>query len=81
MGQVLFDAEASPFIREGFFKEGMSVFFKCCAGGIDNFRRGVGKTKKELLPRLADGDMMFCLALIEPGLWYDLDNISTHQCS
>jgi len=58
----------------------------CCSGpffssvvlaGLTICEAGSEKQKKELLPALANGDMIFSLALTEPGNWYSHEIINT----
>lgn len=47
-------------------------------GGIGIQRHGNEKQKQEYLPKIADGDMKFCMALTEPEAGTNTLNISTH---
>ena len=52
-------------------------FSSVVLGGLTILNTGSEKQKKELLTRLAEGDMILSLALTEPGTWYSQDGIST----
>jgi acyl-CoA dehydrogenase len=47
-------------------------------GGIGIQRHGNEQQKEEYLPKIADGDMKFCMALTEPEAGTNTLNISTH---
>jgi acyl-CoA dehydrogenase len=47
-------------------------------GGIGIQRHGNEEQKQEYLPKIADGDMKFCMALTEPEAGTNTLNISTH---
>ena len=44
-------------------------------GGLTLLSAGSDEQKEKLLPKLADGDLIFALAATEPGIWYDLSQI------
>jgi alkylation response protein AidB-like acyl-CoA dehydrogenase len=52
-------------------------FSSVVLGGLTILNAGSENQKKELLPRLADGDMILTLALTEPGAWYGHEGIRT----
>ncbi|MCP4750698.1 MAG: acyl-CoA/acyl-ACP dehydrogenase [Proteobacteria bacterium] len=45
-------------------------------GGLALMAAGSEKQKLELLPKIADGDLILALATTEPGTWYDIPSIS-----
>lgn len=45
-------------------------------GGLTLLAAGSDEQKEELLPKLADGDLIFALAATEPGIWYDMTRIT-----
>jgi alkylation response protein AidB-like acyl-CoA dehydrogenase len=45
-------------------------------GGLTLLSAGSDEQKEKLLPKLADGDLLFALATTEPGIWYDMSRIS-----
>ena len=45
-------------------------------GGLPILHMGTEEQKQELLPRIADGEMIFCFALSEPDVDYELDCVS-----
>jgi alkylation response protein AidB-like acyl-CoA dehydrogenase len=57
----------------------------CCAGpffstvvlgGLTLLSVGTEEQKGKYLPRIADGDLIFALAMTEPGIWYDISQIA-----
>jgi alkylation response protein AidB-like acyl-CoA dehydrogenase len=44
-------------------------------GGLALLSAGSDDHKEKLLPKLADGDLIFALATTEPGIWYDMSRI------
>jgi len=51
-------------------------FSSVVLGGLTLLSVGSNEQKETLLPRLADGDLIFALAATEPGIWYDLSRIT-----
>ena len=45
-------------------------------GGLTLLSAGNDEQKEKLLPKLADGDLIFALATTEPGIWYDMSRIT-----
>jgi alkylation response protein AidB-like acyl-CoA dehydrogenase len=45
-------------------------------GGLTLLSAGTEEQKRKYLPRIADGDLIFALAMTEPGIWYDISLIA-----
>ncbi len=45
-------------------------------GGLTLLSAGTEEQKGKYLPRIADGDLIFALAMTEPGTWYDISQIA-----
>ncbi len=45
-------------------------------GGLALLSAGSDEQKEKLLPKLANGELMFALAATEPGIWYDMSRIT-----
>jgi alkylation response protein AidB-like acyl-CoA dehydrogenase len=45
-------------------------------GGLTLLSAGTEEQKGKYLPRIADGDLIFALAMTEPGIWYDISQIA-----
>ncbi|UCH21692.1 MAG: acyl-CoA/acyl-ACP dehydrogenase [Deltaproteobacteria bacterium] len=45
-------------------------------GGLTLLSAGTEEQKGKYLPGIADGDLIFTLAMIEPGIWYDISKIA-----
>jgi alkylation response protein AidB-like acyl-CoA dehydrogenase len=45
-------------------------------GGLTLLSVGTEEQKGKYLPRIADGDLIFALAMTEPGIWYDISQIA-----
>jgi alkylation response protein AidB-like acyl-CoA dehydrogenase len=46
-------------------------------GGLAILSAGSEEQKQEYLPKIADGDLIVSLAMIEPGAWYGAEGVST----
>jgi alkylation response protein AidB-like acyl-CoA dehydrogenase len=45
-------------------------------GGLTLLSAGTEEQKEKYLPKIADGDLIFALAMTEPGIWYDISQIA-----
>ncbi|MBW2408147.1 MAG: acyl-CoA/acyl-ACP dehydrogenase [Deltaproteobacteria bacterium] len=45
-------------------------------GGLTLSAAGTEEQKRKYLPKIADGDLIFALAITEPGIWYDISRIA-----
>ena len=77
MGVTELSAIVEELTREGCFGSEMLFVVNIVFGAITLTEHGSEEQKSEYLPKLADGDLNFCMALTEPNAGHNAPNMDT----
>lgn len=77
MGVTELSAIVEELTREGCFGSEMLFVVNIVFGAITLTKHGSEEQKSAYLPKLADGEMNFCMALTEPNAGHNAPNMST----
>jgi len=77
MGYTELATIVEEFTAQGCMGVGMLYVVTVVFGTVTLVENGTEAQREELLPRLADGDLHFCMALTEPGAGHNAPNLDT----